>query len=298
MAGRPRIRRRGGQPRSRDGSCPPFWRLFIPFALHRRLPADSRRRLPARGPSRRAAMPRDGGDGPHRDRRAVHPDLQDVRPHERVGVLRTPRDVAGLHHLFDAGFERYPDHDPHDPRRARLLVCERGGRRHCPVLIVDGSGGGLRPARGIHRDDPAVQRADALWIRHRDDDRPLATPDRRDDPGRDRIRNRVRDFSDLASMGELSLPRQLDQQWLCVLGSRGLWLVRQDLQPALSVRRDDAGKSLRQRAVLRSDLDRPRWDARRSRRSSLPDVSVCGGGFRHRRNRRRAFARHLESSGA
>ena len=157
VARRPRICRRGGEPRSRDGSGAPFRRLFISFALHRRLPADSRRRVPDSRPSCRAAMPRDGGDGSDRDRRALHPHLQDVRALERVGVMRTARDVSGLHHLFDAGAERRPNHDDHDSRRARFLLCERGRRCATPGVIVDSSGGRLRPARGIHRDDPTDQ---------------------------------------------------------------------------------------------------------------------------------------------
>ena len=49
-----------------------------------------------------------------------------------------------------------------------LLSCERGRGCASPSLIVDGSGGAMRPARGIHRDDSPYQRDDADWHRHRD----------------------------------------------------------------------------------------------------------------------------------
>ena len=287
VAGRPRICGRGGESRSLLGSGAPFWRLFISFALHRRLPADSRRRISDSRPPCGAAMPRDGGHGPGRDRFALPSRIQDVRQAERVCCVRAARAVSRVRHLLDAGFERRSNHDCHDPDGDRALSCERGGRRAPVVTSLDYFRSTLRSARGFHRDDPSHQRNDAGRHRHGDVRRSLSTPARRVASGCDRVRVCIRDFSDLAGVDELSLSRRVEQQRLCVLGSRGLRLVRQNFQRALPVRPDDAGKSLRQRPFICADAQRPRWNARRSRRSSLLDVSIRRGGFCDRWNRRR-----------
>ena len=124
--------------------------------------------------------------------------------------VRAARAVSGVHHLLDAGPERRSNDDGHDPRGDRALSCERGRGCAAVIAIMDCFRGAVRSARGIHRDDPPHQRDDADRHRHGDVHRSLSTPARRVASGSDRVRCRIRDFSDLAGVDELSLSRRSD----------------------------------------------------------------------------------------
>ena len=280
MAGRTRVRRVGNEPRgwSRCGTA--FRWIFLPVALYRRLPADPGV-LPQRlwrTPSTavRLVISRDALGLRH-----VHAGAPAVRARGRNDRGADARALPRLHHLFVARDERRAHAVRDDLRRADAGVGDVGLRD--PIAELDANVGmaDVRSLRRILDDHQADQ--------HHPSCRPRAV--RRDGTARaprfsespqsgDRDSNRFRDSGRVAVASERDQSRERIRERLRLVGARGLWRRRQDVQRRVPVRPHDAAKSARQRARVRHNDARAGRNARRSRRLAILPIPIRGGGVR------------------
>ena len=248
VAGRTRVRRVGGEPRgwSRCGAA--FRWIYLPVALYRRLPADPGIFLPRTWPGFCATLRLDVSRlalGPIR----FHRGSPIVRAHGRRDRSAFAGAIPRLHHVFVARDERRAHFVRDDLRRGDAGAGDVGLRD--PIAELDANVGmaDIRSLSRVLDDHPSHQRHHPCRPRAVRRDGAAGAPRFTESPQSGaRNRNRFRDSGRVAVASERDQSRERVRQRLRVVGARGLWRRRQDLQRRVPVRPHDAAKSARQRA--------------------------------------------------